>query len=438
MKILELKKEKQYIEFIVSVDNADWQKQISETEKKLAANVSVKGFRKGKVPFDVAKKHLNMGDVLTRSLDKMIEPTRVLIEESKEFKNGSQLLVEIPSVKVVKIDTNVLELSFTYDIYPKVELGKYKEIKIDKVKHKKVSNEDVDNEINRILKHHKKVEDKKEGSKLESGDIANIDFIGYKDGKKFPGGESKGYDLEIGSNQFIPGFEDQLIGMKVGEERKINVTFPKDYHSSELAGAETVFEVKLNAIKTQEIPKLDDEFVSHENIPNVKTVSEFKKYLKEQIQSQYDLNYKDALTKDIITFIISITNLSSFPKSLVDSEKYRIRQTLEQQLSRQKLNIDKYLKMIGMSSEEFENNLEKNAQDSLKYGLAIEKIIDENKLEVTDKDLDAYFEKLAKVYNISAKEIKKSLDGRIEVIREQLLNDKVLDLLISYNEKNVK
>lgn len=438
MKILNLKKEKTYIEFVVEISQDDWHKQIHETEKKLAANVAIKGFRKGKVPFDVAKKHLNTGDVLSRSLDKIIEPTRVEIENSKDFKDGSELLVEIPSVKVNKIDLDNLELTFVYDLYPTVELGDYKKIKIESVKHKTASDEDVENEINRILRHHKKVEIKPDGSKLEKGDIAIIDFVGYKDDKKFPGGEAKSFSLEIGSNQFVPGFEEQLIGMHVGETKKIDIKFPKDYHSKELAGADTVFEVTLNEIKTQELPKLNDEFVEHEKIPNVKTVNEFKKYLKEQIQAQFDLNYKDAISKDIITYIISITKLSSFPKSLVDGEKYRIRQTLEQQLSRQNLNIDKYLKMIGMSKEEFDSNLEKNAQDSLKYALAIEKIINDNKLEVTDKDLDAYLEKISKIYNVSVDELKKSLTDKIEAIKEQLLNDKVLDLLISYNEKNTK
>lgn len=438
MKILNLKKEKTYIEFIVEVEKADWHKQIHEIEKKLASNVSIKGFRKGKVPFEVAKKHLNMGDVLSRSLDKIIEPTRIAIEESKEFTQGNELLVEIPSVKVNKIDQDNLELTFVYDLYPTVELGNYKEIKIENIQHKIANDEDVEKEINRILKHHKKIEVKPENSKLENGDIAIIDFVGYKDDKKFPGGEAKSFSLEIGSNQFVPGFEEQLIGMKVGETKKINVKFPKDYHSKELANADTVFEVTLNEIKTQELPELNNAFVEHENIPNVKTVDEFKKYLKEQIQAQYDLNYKDAISKEIINYIISITNLSSFPKSLVDGEKYRIKQTLEQQLSRQNLNIEKYLKMIGMSNEEFENNLENNAKDSLKYALAIEKIIQENKLEVTDKDLDAYLEKIAKLYNISVDEIKKSLDGKFDAIKEQLLNDKVLDLLISFNEKNIK
>ena len=226
--------------------------------------------------------------------------------------------------------------------------------------------------------------------------------------------------------------------MKIGETKKIDVKFPKDYHSKDLANADTVFEVTLHEIKKQEIPTLNDEFIISENIPNVKTVSEFKKYLKEQIQAQFDLNYKDAITKDIISYIISITNLSSFPKSLVDGEKYRISKTLEQQLSRQNLNIDKYLKMIGMSKEEFDKNLETNAKDSLKYALAVEKIINDNKLEVTDVDLNEYLEKISKVYNISIDELKKSLDGKLESIKEQLLNDKVLDLLISFNEKNTK
>ena len=438
MKILELKKEKTSIQFVVAIDKQDWQKQISETEKKLASNVSIKGFRKGKVPFDVAKKHLNVGDVLTRSLDKIIEPTRLAIESSSEFKNGNELLVEIPAVTVNKIDLENLELTFIYDLYPIVELGNYKDIKIESINHKNATDEDVEKEINRILKRHRKLEIKPEGSVLEKGDIAVIDFIGYKDNEKFPGGEAKSFSLEIGSNQFVPGFEEQLIGMKIGETKKIDVKFPKDYHSKDLANADTIFEVTLHEIKKQEIPTLNDEFIISENIPNVKTVSEFKKYLKEQIQAQFDLNYKDAITKDIINYIISITNLSSFPKSLVDGEKYRINKTLEQQLSHQNLNIDKYLKMIGMSKEEFDKNLETNAKDSLKYALAVEKIINDNKLEVTDVDLNEYLEKLSKVYNISIDELKKSLDGKLESIKEQLLNDKVLDLLISYNEKNTK
>ncbi len=438
MTIKDFKKEKTFVQFQVCVDSEKWKKQILETQKKLVANVSVAGFRKGKVPFDIAIKHLNNGDVLTRSLDKIIEPTRVEIEQTNEFKNGNELLVEVPSVSINKIDMDNLELTYIYDLYPVVELGDYKAVKIDSVKHKTVSHEDVDKEINRILKHHKKVNVKPEGSTLEKGDIAVIDFTGYKDDVKFPGGEAKNFSLEIGSNQFIPGFEDQLIGMKIGENRKIDVKFPDDYHSKELAGANAVFEVSLHEIKSQEIPQLTDEFVKHENIKDVNNVNEYKKYIKQQIQAQYDQNYKDAISKDLITFIISITNLSSYPKSLVDGEKYRIKQALEQQLSRQNLNIPKYLKMINMSEDEFEKNLESNAKDSLKYSLAIEKIINDNNLKVDDKDLNEYLEKISKVYNVSVDEIKKSLENKFEVIKEQLLNDKVIDLLISLNEKNTK
>ena len=436
MKILDVKKNENNLDFVVAVDSKEWEQQILETQKKLAKNVDIKGFRKGKVPFEMAKKHLNMSSVISHSLEKIIDPVKKQIEESKEFVEGKEVLVEIPSVKVNKIDEKNLELTYTYDYYPTVTLKDYKKIKIDSIELKKVTNDDVENEINRILKHHKVVTTKTDG-KLAKGDVAIIDFIGYKDGEKFSGGEGKDFELEIGSNKFVPGFEDQLIGMNVNETKKIQIKFPKDYFSKELANADVEFDVTLKEIKLVELPKLDDEFVKHENIKDVNTVAEFKKFIKEQIQKQYDLNYKDQITKEIINYIISITELSSFPKFLVDSQKERIIQSFQQQLSHQKITIDKYLQLSNISKEEFDKNIESSAKDSLKYGLAAEQIAKENKLEITDKEVDEYINKISLIYKISSDDIKKQLNNNFEPLKEQLLNDKIIDNLIEWNQKNI-
>ena len=435
MQILNTNKDSQKIEYVVQVSSEEWTKKINEITKALAKQVKVEGFRVGHVPYDIAVKHISKGDVLTRALDKIIEPTRQELEKSADFEKGEDNLIEVPSVDVVKIDDKELELKFIYDLYPVVTLGDYKKISLPKNEHETVTDAEVDAEINKYLRYQKKVVDKTEG-KLEKGDIAVFDFEGFKDGVAFAGGTAKNFELEIGSNQFVPGFEDQMVGMTIGETRELDITFPENYAAADLAGAKTVFKVTLNGMKSQSLPTLDEAFVEKQNIPNVKTIDEFKAYVKKQIQAQYDLNYTELVNKDLVEDIVQLTQVSHLPVQMIEAEKRRIKAVLENQLRQQGLTLDKYIELVSGSQENFNEVLDKDSQTALKYALAIEKIAEDNKIEVTEEDINEYFEKVAKVYNMDATMLRAQLGNNVEALKDQLLNDKVIKALIEWNKAN--
>lgn len=435
MQIIKINKDSQRVEFDVQVDPAVWTDELAKTRKALAKNVKVEGFRPGHVPADIANKYVSEGDVLTRALDKIIEPTHKELEASNEFKSGNEDLIEVPTVNVLKIDPQELQLSFVYDLYPTVELGDYKGLSLPNNAHPTVTDDDVNNEINKYLRFQKKVVDKTDGT-LQKGDIAVFDFEGFKDGVAFAGGNAKNFELEIGSNQFVPGFEDQMVGMKIGETRELNITFPADYAAKELAGAKTVFKVTLNGIKTQEVPALDEAFVEKQNIPNIKTVDEFKAYVKQQLQAQYDTNYKDVVNRDIVNDVVALAKISHVPASMVNTEKNRIKQMFESQMSQKGLNLEQYLKLVNMSDADFDAKLTEDATNSLKYALAIEKIAEQENIEVTDDDVNEYLGKVAKVYNLDVAELQKQLGPNVTALKDQLLSDKILDQLIAWNQKN--
>ena len=434
MQILNTKKDEQKIEYAVQVDSAAWTKKIDEITKSLAKKVKVEGFRVGHVPYEIAVKHISMGDILTRALDKIIEPTRKELEKSSEFTKGDENIIEVPSVDVAKIDNKELELKFIYDFYPVVTLGDYKKISLPKNEHETVIDEEVESEIKKYLRYQRKVVDKTEGA-LEKGDIAVFDFEGFKDGVAFAGGTAKNFELEIGSNQFVPGFEDQMIGMKIGEVRELDITFPADYQATDLAGAKTLFKVTLNGMKSQTTPELDVAFVEKQQIPNVKTIDEFKAYVKKQIQAQYDQNYTELVNRDIVNDVIELTTVSHLPASMISAEKERVKKVLENQLRQQGLTLDKYIELTG-NKEQFEANLETDSASSLKYALGIEKIAEDNKIEVTDADVTEYLEKVAKVYNMDIEMLRAQLQGNEEGLKDQLLNDKVIQKLIEWNKAN--
>ncbi|GAA5414622.1 trigger factor [Ureaplasma ceti] len=435
MQIKEIKKEVEAIKYIIEVDKKVWADALKEKQLSLAKSVQVEGFRKGHVPFEIAKKYISFGDLATRSLEPAIEKTREELENSDEFNKEDIELIETPTVDVLKVNEEELELSLTYDVFPTVTVRDYKKISLIKNEHETVSEEDIDKEINKYLRHQKKVIDKTEGS-LEKGDIAIFDFEGFKDGVAFAGGTAKNYELEIGTNQFVPGFEDQMVGMNLGETRELEIIFPENYQEPSLAGQKTIFKVTLNGMKSQTIPAISEEFIKTQDIAGVATVEEFRAYVKKQLQAQYDLNYKDRANNDLIIDLVANTEVSHIPASMLNAEKRKIKTMLNNQLKQQGLDLEKYLKFINTTEEQFDMNLTKDAITSLKYALAVEQIIKQEEISVSDAEVEEYLEGVSKIYNVSVEDLKKQIKGNLEALKEQLLNDKVVKSLIEWNKAN--
>ncbi len=436
MKITNVDQQKNAVIFTVEVDKNLWQKSFKKVMTDAAKNIRIEGFRPGKTPLNLVEKRINRGDVYQKAANNTINEVLINVEESPEFKSDKYELLDRPSVDIKNVNDDELTLLFSYDIMPKVTIKDYSKLKLNWDKHKVVEDKDVDNEANAWLQSSKKLLDVTDRS-LAKDDIAIIDFVGSIDGVEFLGGKGENFSLKIGSKQFIDNFEDQLIGMNINDSKTITVKFPKDYHAKEYANKKADFKVDLKAIKKENDIKLDDDFVKSLNLDDVKTVKEFKDYIKKHLQERNNSILKTDIQKDLLMKLIELVELDYIPKSLLIDEKRRIEQIFMNRLKEQKTNFNKYLKDNNLKVEDVNNVIEQDAINSIKYALAIEKIADDNKLNITDEDYKEYASKLAKLYNLTLEDVLDKMKANEEWIREDLLNDRVIDHIIAVNVKNL-
>ena len=385
---------------------------------------NIPGFRKGKAPMNIVEKYYGaqifyedaFNDVATESYD-------VALEENK-----------IEAVSKPQVDIKQMEkgkdLIFTVVVQtkPEVELGKYKGIEIKKVDYT-VKDEDIEHELGHMQEHNSRlisVEDRP----LKKGDIATIDFEGFVDGVAFDGGKAEGHELEIGSGSFIPGFEDQLIGMKIDEEKEINVTFPKEYFSKDLAGKEATFKVKLHEIKKKELPKLDDEFAK--DVSEFDTLAELKKSIKEKLEKNNEQKAKFETEEAAMKAVCEDAKID-IPSGMIDMEVENMLKDFEQRLSYQGLNMEQYLKMLGKTEEEIKKEYEPQATDAIKSRLTLEAIKKAEKIEATEKEITAKLEEMAKNYGKKVEEINEN-ENLKNYIKEGIESEKTIEFVV----KNAK
>ena len=311
---------------------------------------------------------------------------------------------------------------------PEVKLGKYKGIELKKVEYP-VTDEDVEHELAHVQEHNARiitVEDRP----VQDKDIAVIDFQGFVDGKAFEGGKAEKHELEIGSKTFIPGFEDQVIGMKVGEEKDINVKFPEDYFSKDLAGKDATFKVKLHEIKEKQLPALDDEFAK--DVSEFDTLKDYKTSIKEKKQAQNDDKAKHE-TENLAIEAVSNETKIDIPSGMIETEIDAMIRDLEQQLSYQGINLDQYLKIMNKTRKEIEENYKEQAEKNVKSRLILEAIIKEEKIESTDEEINAKIKEMATNYGRKEEELSKN-EALKEYIANTIKTEKAIELII----KNAK
>ena len=286
---------------------------------------------------------------------------------------------------------------------PEVKLGKYKEIPLKKIEYK-VTDEDIDHEINHMAEHNSRmvtVEDRE----VKDKDIVTIDFEGFTDGKPFEGGKAENHELTIGSKTFISGFEDQIIGMKIGEEKDIKVTFPKDYFSKDLAGKEATFHVVLHGIKEKQLPTIDDEFAK--DVSEFDTLKELKDSIKEKMEKENEERAKHETEDAAIEEVCKNTNID-IPEGMVELEIDNIMQNLDQRLNYQGLNLEQYLKMMGKSEEDFRKDYKEQAEKNVKTRLVLEQIVKDEKIKEDEKYIKEKLEEMAKQYNRKVEDLEKN------------------------------
>ena len=422
MKAELVKKEGNKVTLKITVDNNKFEEAVNKAYNKTKGKYNIPGFRKGKAPKVVIETQYGKGVFYNDAID-MLFP-EVYPEDIKELNIDP---IDRPDLDIEEISKdNGLVMVVNVEVKPEFELGAYKGIEISKVDNT-VSEEDVEARLNEMVNRNARltsVEDKA----LENGDTAVIDFEGFENGVAFEGGKCENYNLVIGSNTFIPGFEDQLVGKKAGEEVEVNVTFPETYHAENLAGKPVVFNVKVNDVKVKEVPALDNEFAK--DTTEFETLAELRADVKAKLEEQAK-NAADAEMRNALVEKVSANTEVEVPEAMVQHQIDNMLMELNYQLQYQGLNLEQLLQMTGRGLDELREERRADAERLVKSSLVLEAIAEKENVEANDADVDDELEKMAAMYNMEVEKIKSSLrETDIEDIKGQIKIRKTLDLLV--------
>ena len=420
--------EKSTVKVTITYSKDEWDEAIGKAYTRTRGKYSVPGFRKGKAPRPVLENFYGKGVFFDEAFNILFSATYpdIIAKEKDNF-----TAVGDPSLSVDEIsDENGVTLTATVPVKPDVEIGSYKGLKIRSYEYN-VTDEEVDKEANRILL--SKAEDVAVSDRpCKNGDIVKIDFSGSVDGVKFPGGTAEDYDLELGSGAFIPGFEEQVEGMSVGEEKNITVKFPDDYQADDLKGKEAVFEIKLKGITEKKYPELTDEFVKANG--GCETVEEYKKKCRERLESRAATRSVNE-TENSILKAICATAKAEIPDAMVEQEIDKMVQDFSYSLMYQGVKLEDYLKYMGLTMEQFRSQFTGNATERVMSTLVIDKIVRTENIKAEPEEVEAKIAEQAASVGKTAEEYKKNLDPRQrEYIESDIVVSKLFDFLKSNNE----
>lgn len=383
----------------ISIDAETFETAVQKAYLKQRKNITVKGFRKGKAPRNFIERMYGEGVFYEDALE-IVYPDAV----SEAIKEAELDIVDTPfDLDVSEIGKNGVEMKFKVTVKPEVKLGEYKGVKAAKPA-VKVTADEVKAELSKMQDQNSRmisVDDRA----VKKDDTAVIDFEGFVDGKAFDGGKAENYELVIGSNSFIPGFEDQIIGHKVGDEFDVNVTFPEDYHE-ELASKDAVFKIKLHEIKVKELPTLDDEFVK--DVSEFDTLDELKKHIKSDLEEKKKSDADSAFTNELLEKVANGIE-AEIPAVMIEKEAEEMVDEFAYRLQMQGLDLNTYLMYTGMDKDKLLENYKTPAENQVKLKLALEAIVKAENIEATEDDINAEYEKLAKAYNMEIDAIKKAV-----------------------------
>lgn len=397
---------------------------IKEVYAKSAKYFNVPGFRKGKAPFNIVERMYGDEIFYEDAFNELVPEIYDNAIKENKVEAVSQPKIDIKNMK----KGEDLEFTATVQIKPEVKLGKYKGIELKKVEYN-VSDEDVDHELGHMQERNARVLSV-EDRPVKDKDIAKIDFEGFVDGVAFEGGKAEGHELEIGSKTFIPGFEDQIIGMNIADEKDIKVKFPEDYYSKDLAGKDATFKVKLHEIKEKKLPELDDEFAK--DVSEFDTIKDLKQNIKENKQKANDERAKRELEDAAIDAVAKTTEID-IPSGMIDREVANIIGEMEQQLSYQGISLDQYLQIVKKTRKEIEDSYKPQAEKNVKARLILEAIIKAEKIEADSKEVDEKIKEMAKNYGRKEEELSKNEQLK-EYIAETIKTEKAVDFIV----KNAK
>ncbi|QTY42520.1 trigger factor [Staphylococcus aureus] len=395
-------------------------KALDQAFKKVVKQINVPGFRKGKVPRPIFEQRFGVEALYQDAIDILLPDAYGEAIDETDIKPVAQ-----PEVSVTQIEKGkdfIFEATVTVE--PEVKLGDYKGLEIEK-QETELSDDELQEAIDHSLGHLAEMVVKEDGV-VENGDTVNIDFSGSVDGEEFERGQAEGYDLEIGSGSFIPGFEEQLEGMKVDEEKDVVVTFPEEYHAEELAGKEATFKTKVKEIKFKEVPELTDE-IANELDAEANTVDEYKENLRKRLAEQKATDAENVEKEEAITKATDNTTID-IPEAMVNTELDRMVSEFAQRIQQQGLDLQTYFQISGQDESQLREQMKDDAEQRVKTNLTLTAIAEAEKIEATDEDIDKELEKMSKQFNISVEDIKNTL-GNTDIIKNDVRIQKVIDLL---------
>ncbi|WP_044736397.1 trigger factor [Geobacillus kaustophilus] len=409
----------------VEVDAEKVNEGLDAAFKKVVKNITLPGFRKGKVPRVLFEKRFGVEALYQDALD-------ILLPEAyaKAVEEAGIEPVSLPEIDIEQMEKGKsLIFKAKVTIKPEVKLGQYKGLEVEKMD-ATVTDEDVENELKRLQENYAELVVKEDGT-VENGNTAVIDFEGFVDGEPFEGGKAENYSLEIGSGTFIPGFEEQLVGMKAGEEMEIQVTFPEEYHAKQLAGKPATFKVKVHEVKAKQLPALDDEFAKDVD-EEVETLDELKAKIRARLEEAKKNEAETALRNAVVEKAAANAEMD-IPEVMIKNETDRMLREFDQRLQMQGLNLQLYYQFSGQDEAALREQMREDAEKRVRAALTLEAIAKAENIEVTDEEVNEELEKMAEAYKLSVDKLKELL-GSLDGVKEDLKWRKTVDFLVEHSK----
>ena len=411
-------------EVVVKIDGKEWKDAVNKTFKEQSKDAKVDGFRTGHVPKDVYIKKFGIEHIWFAAADHVLQEAYF-----KAMTDSKLVPVVQPAVNISAISDEYVEFTFKITTKPEVKVKKYKGLNV-KPETVKVSKEEIDHAIEHLLERYEELVTKED--KIKKGDVAIIDFEGFKDDVAFEGGKGENYSLEIGSNSFIPGFEDGLIGLKAGDEKDLKLKFPEDYGAPDLAGAEVVFKVKVNEVKEKVKRKMDKEFFEDLAMEGVNSKETLEKEVKESLKAQKEMDAENRYVEKLLEEVSKNVEVD-IPEEMVNEEVDRLMRRFEENMKMQGINLDMYYQFTNSTEADLRATLEKEGYQNVLYRLMLEEVIELEELHVEEKEAKKEAKELAKKYQMEEEEFLKQFGG-IEMIKYDLEMRKAVDKLKELNK----
>ena len=412
-------KEKSTGELVATVEGDDWKRAQKKAFNKIKKNINMPGFRKGQAPEALIKKQIPVQNILMDAVEAIAND--VLSDGVDEHK---LVLVDRPELRIDELNEEKAILKFICAVKPEVKLGEYKGLPIKK-KATRVTQKDIDGEVERLQQRYADLVVKEEGT-VENGDTAVIDFEGFKDGVAFEGGKGESYPLEIGSGAFIPGCEEQLVGMAKEETKDINVTFPENYQVADLAGQPVVFKVTVHDIKTKVLPEANDELIKEAKIKDVETMEDYRAYVKKNMTERKDRENEENFTNDVIDAVLGNAEVE-IPDAMIERETDEMVREITQRLSAQGFTLEQFAQVTGQDEAKIRSEVRQDAEKKVRVRLVLEAVAEAEQIEISDEEIEAELKAIADQYSMQIEQVRNLISH--DAVSYDLRQRKALELI---------